>query len=115
MVDVRHDPVATTIAVADEGPGIPAQWRSLVLQPGVSFGSAGVVRSTGQGLAIVARIVDRAGGRLEIEDRQPSGTLVRLCLVSVVSCDGPVVAGVSGVVGLCGDESTALGVGRSPI
>ncbi|MEO5900634.1 MAG: HAMP domain-containing sensor histidine kinase [Ilumatobacteraceae bacterium] len=116
-VDVTHDPVATTIAVADEGPGIPAQWRSLVLQPGVSFGSAGVVRSTGQGLAIVARIVDRTGGRLEIEDRQPSGTLVRLCLVSGVSGlsgDRSVVPSVSGACGPSNDGSAPLDVGGSP-
>jgi nitrogen fixation/metabolism regulation signal transduction histidine kinase len=60
--------------------------------------SAGVVRGTGQGLAIVARIVDRAGDRLEIGGRQPSGTVVRLCLTTVVhgvSVDGSVPAGVS--------------------
>ncbi|AKH96761.1 sensor histidine kinase [Halanaeroarchaeum sulfurireducens] len=73
-MDVRSESVVVT--VADDGPGIPEHERA-VLREGeetpLSHGS-------GLGLWLVYWIVTMNGGRLQIEDREPRGTAVKLFL-----------------------------------
>ncbi|UCD23420.1 MAG: ATP-binding protein, partial [Gemmatimonadota bacterium] len=61
------------IEVADTGPGIPAEVRNNLFEPGVSTKSGG----WGIGLALARRIVeDVHGGRLEISPSQVGATFV---------------------------------------
>src|SRR6266705_791389 len=67
-----------TLAVEDDGPGIPAALREKILQPFFTTKSQG----TGLGLAIVARRVAEFGGKVEWESpvRDGSGTRFRVTL-----------------------------------
>ncbi|HZP20753.1 MAG TPA: HAMP domain-containing sensor histidine kinase [Bauldia sp.] len=59
----------TTIAVGDDGPGIPEEARQAALARGVRLDTAG--SGTGLGLAIVADIADAYGGRVTLADAGP--------------------------------------------
>ena len=63
---------AVTLRVADHGPGIPIELRSLVLEPYVTTTATG----SGLGLAISKALVEGLGGQLYISDNRPSGTVV---------------------------------------
>jgi two-component system nitrogen regulation sensor histidine kinase NtrY len=58
------------IVVADTGPGIPAADRDKLFLSHYSTKQ----RGSGVGLAIVRRIVDEHGGRIEVTDNRPHGT-----------------------------------------
>jgi two-component system nitrogen regulation sensor histidine kinase NtrY len=58
------------IVVADNGPGIPADARDKLFLSHYSTKQ----RGSGVGLAIVRRIVDEHGGRIEVTDNAPRGT-----------------------------------------
>jgi two-component system nitrogen regulation sensor histidine kinase NtrY len=58
------------IVVADTGPGIPAADRDKLFLSHYSTKQ----RGSGVGLAIVRRIVDEHGGRIEVTDNTPRGT-----------------------------------------
>ncbi|MFB6132899.1 MAG: sensor histidine kinase [Halanaeroarchaeum sp.] len=73
-MDVTDDSVA--VMVADDGPGIPEHERA-VLREGEE---TPLVHGSGLGLWLVYWIVTMNGGRLEIEDNEPRGTVVRLVL-----------------------------------
>ncbi|WP_445191746.1 ATP-binding protein [Sphingomonas sp. Tas61C01] len=68
-------PGGVTLAVEDDGPGIPAASLKRVLEPFVRLDTARP-RDTigfGLGLPIVARIVENEGGTLTLANRTPSG------------------------------------------
>ncbi len=70
------------IDVIDNGPGLPAQNRSRLLEPYVTTKGA---KGTGLGLAIVQKITEQHGGALSLDDAhpapdRPSGALVRITL-----------------------------------
>jgi signal transduction histidine kinase len=65
-----------SIAVEDEGPGVPEPLRARLFEPFFSTKS----RPGGLGLAITRKLVEEAGGRIEIEDREPHGTRFRVTL-----------------------------------
>lgn len=69
-------PGGVTIAVEDEGPGVPAPLRTRLFEPFFSTKS----RVGGLGLAITRRLVEEAGGAIEIEDLAPRGTRFRVTL-----------------------------------
>jgi two-component system sensor histidine kinase PilS (NtrC family) len=73
----RNDQV--TVRISDNGCGIPEDILPTVFDPFVTTKPHG----TGLGLSIVHRIVESAGGRLDIESRPGEGTVVRLGLVRV--------------------------------
>jgi PAS domain S-box-containing protein len=63
-----------TIDVADNGPGIPAQERRVLLEGR----ETPLEHSNGLGLWLVNWIVDRSGGRIEFHERDSGGSRVRL-------------------------------------
>ncbi|WP_421915332.1 sensor histidine kinase [Mesorhizobium sp.] len=66
-----------SIAVADDGPGIPDAHRGSALSRGVQLDSKG--GSSGLGLAIVSDIVEAYGGRLTMTNAEP-GLVVTIAL-----------------------------------
>lgn len=69
------------IDVDDDGPGIPSTEKARVLEPFYRADPARqVVSGFGLGLAIVAGIVRRHGGTLELQDNKPKGLRVRVTL-----------------------------------
>src|SRR5467141_1671868 len=69
MVSAASNDGVCTLAVEDNGPGIPAALREKILQPFFTTKSQG----TGLGLAIVARRVAEFGGKLDWESPTRSG------------------------------------------
>ncbi|MCU7822539.1 sensor histidine kinase [Kitasatospora sp. DSM 101779] len=67
-VDVRLRPVGATllVEVADSGPGVPEELRTLVFEEGWTSKDAPAHRPRGLGLALVGRVVERSGGRLAV-------------------------------------------------
>lgn len=78
LVDVAPGPEAVVVSVRDDGPGIPEADRERVLRPFVRLEQS---RSrehggAGLGLAITRRIVERHGGRIEIDTAAEGGARV---------------------------------------
>ena len=65
-----------TLEVRDSGPGLSPEQLARVGQPFYTTKSRGM----GVGLAMARRVVERSGGRLEIESEPGRGTVVRLRL-----------------------------------
>ena len=64
------------LQVSDCGPGFPPDIMARVFEPYVTTKT----RGTGLGLAIVKKIVDEHHGRIRINNRQPTGAEVSICL-----------------------------------
>ena len=64
------------LAVADTGPGFPAENRERILDPFVTTKDGG----TGLGLPIVNNIITSHGGSMRLEDAPGGGALVRMVL-----------------------------------
>ncbi len=73
-VSVAASPVATTVTVADDGPGMTPQERSRAFLRFTSGSASG----TGLGLAIVHRLVTSNGGTIRLEDTPGGGLTVVL-------------------------------------
>ena len=78
VVATRADRAASTVVltVADNGPGVPAGERDKLFMP--YYSTKG--RGSGLGLAIVQRIISEHGGRIEVSDAVPAGTVVTVTL-----------------------------------
>lgn len=63
-----------SIAVEDNGPGIPENVRARLFEPFLTTKSNG----TGLGLSIARKLTNALGGRLEIRAREPRGTRAEL-------------------------------------
>ncbi len=63
---------SVTVAVADDGAGVPASYKRKVFEPYFSTKKAG----TGLGLAIVSSIVSDHKGKVSVSDNYPAGTIV---------------------------------------
>ncbi len=61
-----------TIMVADDGPGVPAEERRRIFEPGISSKEAALPGSRGFGLALVSRVAARRGGTARVVP-SPSG------------------------------------------
>ncbi|MDX6805359.1 PAS domain-containing sensor histidine kinase [Terrihabitans rhizophilus] len=64
VVDVRNAGGRIIIDVTDNGPGLPAENRSRLLEPYMTTREKG----TGLGLAIVTKILEEHGGGIDLED-----------------------------------------------
>jgi signal transduction histidine kinase len=73
-VSVESDGGERLIRIADNGPGIPAQERDVFAE----HDETDLQHSSGLGLWLVHWIVEDVDGTVEIEDRQPRGTVVTL-------------------------------------
>ncbi|MDM9625262.1 ATP-binding protein [Rhizobium sp. S152] len=72
------------IEVKDDGPGIPEEYRSRVMEPFFKVDAArrGTNAGFGLGLSIVAEIIQAHHGKLELLERYPKGLIVRLTFQS---------------------------------
>lgn len=83
-VEVRalEDGKAIVIEIADSGPGIPAEELSKIFEELYRGANARGIEGSGLGLALVQRIVELHGGKVEVRSRQddPRGTVFTLKL-----------------------------------
>jgi two-component system, NtrC family, sensor histidine kinase PilS len=75
-VDARREPDATTLVVADDGPGIPADQLTQIFDPFFTTKSKG----TGLGLATCHAIVTEHGGHLDAVSEPGKGTRMTVSL-----------------------------------
>jgi len=68
----RQDPEEVTIRVIDNGPGVPAEQRHLLFQPGLGKGSSDS-GGLGLGLAISHHLIEGHGGRIWAEQTPGGG------------------------------------------
>jgi two-component system sensor histidine kinase KdpD len=76
----RSDGKTVCIEVADEGPGLSAEDLEQVFEPFRRVLPDAGVPGVGLGLALVKRIVQMHGGRIEARPHQPQGTVFTICL-----------------------------------
>ena len=67
-----RDDARVSVAVTDDGPGIPAEWRERIFEPFVRLDES--PRGAGIGLFAARHLARSMGGDLRVEDRQPSGS-----------------------------------------
>ncbi|MBB6165913.1 signal transduction histidine kinase [Rhizobium wenxiniae] len=81
-VELRAVEGQAVIDISDDGPGIPEQYRTRVLEPFFKVDTARQDTETGfgLGLSIVAEIVQAHHGKLVLLDRQPNGLVARIIL-----------------------------------
>jgi two-component system nitrogen regulation sensor histidine kinase NtrY len=83
---LQHDDAGTTIAVEDDGEGLPQEGRERLAEPYETRKAKG----TGLGLAIVKKVMEDHGGSLVLADRaEGRGARVSLRLPAAVSGDNP--------------------------
>tara|TARA_R110002110_G_scaffold69766_18_gene188080 strand:+ start:8786 stop:10204 length:1419 start_codon:yes stop_codon:yes gene_type:complete len=70
-IAVKREDTRTTIAVSDNGPGIPAAERAKVTRRFYRMDSSRNTSGTGLGLSLVAAIARRLGGDLKLSDNLP--------------------------------------------
>lgn len=71
---VAEGPAGVRIRVADDGPGVPPADRQRIFAAGVSTKPPSAA-GRGIGLALVERIADRRGGRIEVSDADGGGAV----------------------------------------
>lgn len=69
------------LAITDDGPGIPAEWRERIFEPFVRLDES--PRGAGIGLFAARHLARSMGGELRAEDRQPKGSQFVLELPAV--------------------------------
>ncbi|MDG5776879.1 GAF domain-containing protein [Haloarculaceae archaeon H-GB2-1] len=78
-VTVTSDGATTTVAIADDGPGVPDEKKSELFEPtDVPLDSA----AHGFGLYFVNTLVSRYGGAIEVWDNDPTGAVFELTFQS---------------------------------
>ena len=75
-VTIGADDLAATIAVADDGPGIPADVRPKIFEPFFTTKH----RGTGLGLPTARRVIERHRGTIDVECPPSGGTVVTITL-----------------------------------
>jgi signal transduction histidine kinase len=77
-LSTRLSPEHAELAVADTGPGIPAEVLPRIFEP--FFSTKGPTTGTGLGLSICHGIVQRHGGQIHVESTPGAGTTFRVQL-----------------------------------
>jgi signal transduction histidine kinase len=92
VIETRVDGAEVAITVEDNGPGIPADVMPRIFEPFFTTKSKG--EGTGLGLGIVKQIVEKHGGKIEV-DSQPGCTrfTVRLPVAGPAAAHGEAAAG----------------------
>jgi len=72
VIDFTEDEKCYTFSVQDNGPGIPKKFRNKIFQLFESYSSDN--KSTGIGLSIVKKIVEKYNGKIWIESEKEIGT-----------------------------------------
>jgi signal transduction histidine kinase len=76
-IDILHEGDRVGFAIRDQGPGIPEALRAQLFQPFISTkGDLG----NGLGLYISKEIVERHGGRIDVESNENRGTTMTVWL-----------------------------------
>ena len=77
-IQLRPQPAQGVLAIRvdDDGPGIPADLQARVFEPFFTTKPAGV--GTGLGLFVVRRLVEEAGGRIDLDSAPGTGTRITL-------------------------------------
>jgi nitrogen-specific signal transduction histidine kinase len=78
LIDVAHEQneTATTIVIADNGPGIPDHVREKIFTPFFSSRPSG----TGLGLALAQKIINLHEGRISFDAGRTRGAVCRVVL-----------------------------------
>jgi two-component system sensor histidine kinase RstB len=94
VVEVQADATGVVVEVRDDGPGIPPEQWTSVLEPFVRIDAprSRAHRGLGLGLAIVRRIVQAHGGLVMVTDAREGGTCVRTIWPSI-----PIAVGAPGL------------------
>jgi nitrogen fixation/metabolism regulation signal transduction histidine kinase len=79
-ISLATDRDALVLEVADTGIGLPTEDAETLVRP--FYSTKG--QSSGMGLALVHRVVTDHGGTLELQNRQPTGALIRITLPAAV-------------------------------
>jgi nitrogen fixation/metabolism regulation signal transduction histidine kinase len=72
--------VAVRLTVSDNGPGFPARILTRAFEPYVTTKAKG----TGLGLAMVKKIVDEHGARIDIRNRLKAGDVIEGAQISIL-------------------------------
>ncbi len=73
-IETRRYHQSLVLAIADNGPGIPAERRSRIFEPFVSWRDGGF----GLGLSVVQQILQQHDAVIEVEERDGGGALFRI-------------------------------------
>lgn len=78
-IDIVIEDMSTysLISIADYGIGIHDEYKKIIFEPGIKFGES---QSTGLGLYIAYKNVERYGGKIWIEDNEPKGCVFKIKL-----------------------------------
>lgn len=76
------------LAITDDGPGIPREWRERIFEPFVRLDDS--PRGAGIGLFAARHLARSMGGDLRAEDRQPKGSQFVLELPAIAAAAGEV-------------------------
>jgi signal transduction histidine kinase len=79
-VDARSLDGRLVVTVTDDGPGIPADARERVFEPGVRLGNCDGSGGAGLGLPLARRLARAAGGDVTVEPPRAGGAVVRVDL-----------------------------------
>jgi signal transduction histidine kinase len=71
-IDCKESGKYSVVRIADYGIGIPDGIKDKIFEEGFSHGDS---RSSGLGLYIVKKVVERYGGKIKVEDNKPNGTI----------------------------------------
>jgi two-component system nitrogen regulation sensor histidine kinase NtrY len=82
-ISLQAGPMGLTLAVRDNGRGLPAEDRDRLTEPYVTTRAKG----TGLGLAIVRKIVEEHGWRLELNDSEGGGAVVNIVMATTPASD----------------------------